>query len=62
MNLLEAKIQCPYCWEMLTVFVEPMEGEHSYVEDCQVCCAPMLINAYVVDDEVSSITAEQENA
>ena len=62
MNLIEAKIQCPYCGEPLTVLVEPLESEQSYVEDCQVCCAPMVIHTSVEEGELVSIYAEQENA
>ncbi len=32
-------VTCPYCAEMIEVYVEPdMRG--SFVQDCEVCCNP----------------------
>ena len=44
-----ANIQCPYCWEMLGISVDPSVREQSYVEDCQVCCQPILIHVVFED-------------
>ena len=36
----EKELQCPYCWERITILVEEaMEGE--WIEDCEVCCNPI---------------------
>ncbi len=36
----ELALQCPYCWETITVLVEEeMAGE--WIEDCEVCCNPI---------------------
>ena len=40
-ELREEEIYCPYCGEPLTVLIDESEGEHEYVEDCQVCCRPI---------------------
>jgi len=55
-------IQCPYCWEELTVEVDLSVGAQTYIEDCQVCCQPMKISYSATDSELVSISAEQENA
>ena len=34
---------CPYCGEPLTLALDPGEGDQRYVEDCQVCCRPILV-------------------
>ncbi len=62
MYLLEAEIQCPYCWENSTILIEPLEERQSYVEDCQVCCAPLLIHVHVMAGEVLNLDVERENA
>jgi len=56
-----ATLQCPYCWELLEVFVDPSVRDQEYVEDCQVCCQPILI--HVVFDEAGELhlTATPEN-
>lgn len=42
-------VQCPYCWETLDLSVDPSVEDQEYVEDCQVCCQPILV--HVVLDE-----------
>jgi hypothetical protein len=34
-------IQCPFCGEVFTSFVDPSVPDQSYIEDCQVCCRPI---------------------
>lgn len=62
MNLIEANLQCPYCWEVLSILIEPGVAEQSYVEDCQVCCSPILIHAIVDEETLVQLSAERENA
>ncbi len=40
-------IQCPYCWESLEIGVDPTVSEQEYVEDCQVCCRPILLQVTI---------------
>jgi len=34
-------IVCPYCGESNEVIIDVSEGQHDYIEDCQVCCRPI---------------------
>lgn len=34
-------VDCPYCGERITVFIDTSAGPQQYVEDCQVCCRPI---------------------
>jgi len=44
MNPLETyELDCPWCGESLEILVDLSAGDQRYVEDCQVCCAPMLV-------------------
>ncbi len=43
----EASINCPYCGESQTVLIDCSQGDHEYIEDCQVCCRPIIFNVYV---------------
>lgn len=62
MRLQEEKtIQCPYCLESITVLVDASVCEQEYVEDCQVCCQPILLQVYCGDESVS-IRVDRENA
>lgn len=61
-ELENAQLQCPYCWEEIELEVDLSAGSQQYVEDCSVCCQPMLIRLSV--DEGSgafTIAAEAEN-
>lgn len=62
MSALEpASIQCPYCWEALEISVDPSVPEQEYVEDCQVCCQPIVIQARFDDNGELTVTAAPEN-
>ncbi|EON91421.1 hypothetical protein MARLIPOL_13284 [Marinobacter lipolyticus SM19] len=54
-------IQCPYCWETLEISVDPSVREQEYVEDCQVCCQPILLKVIVGDDLTPTVEAQAEN-
>lgn len=35
--------QCPYCWEQIYFEIDLSIENQEYVEDCQVCCNPILL-------------------
>ena len=41
-ELKETEISCPYCGECISVLVDPGEVGQQYIEDCQVCCKPIV--------------------
>lgn len=41
-ELTETSISCPYCGEAIDVLIEALEHEQEYIEDCQVCCRPIV--------------------
>lgn len=62
MNLLrEHPIDCPYCGETITLLVDCSEPAQCYVEDCHVCCQPILLDVQVEDEDSVFVTAMQEN-
>jgi len=46
-ELTEAAISCPYCGEIIIVLVDGSLPEQQYVEDCEVCCRPIVISVIV---------------
>ncbi len=49
MDELETRdIDCPYCGEIIEVYIDTSELPQKYIEDCQVCCRP--INFDVSED------------
>jgi hypothetical protein len=61
-ELKEQLISCPYCGERVTILVDDSLPEQSYVEDCQVCCRPIVLNVTVdpVDDVAVVVIPENE--
>jgi hypothetical protein len=37
------EINCPFCGEIFTTFVDISGGSQNYIEDCQICCRPIEI-------------------
>lgn len=41
--MLDSKtVQCPYCGEAFESMFDVPAGSVEYVEDCQVCCRPIV--------------------
>ena len=57
-----ADIACPYCGEVITLVIDDSAGAQRYIEDCQVCCRPMVVSvAFDVDgDPIVDVNAEDE--
>lgn len=52
---------CPYCGEMITLLVDQTGQDQQYVEDCSVCCRPILVCVRVDNEEVPVISLYHEN-
>ena len=57
----EQSISCPYCGEGITVLVDDSLPEQRYIEDCQVCCRPIVLDVRVDPDGEVSVLAQSEN-
>ena len=55
--MFEHYFQCPYCWEEISMLLDPSEYS-KYIEDCEVCCRPIEIQALFEDQELTSFSAE----
>ena len=38
--MLEHFFQCPYCWETISMLLDPSIST-TYIEDCETCCNPI---------------------
>lgn len=60
--LEETQIDCPYCGESITLFLDFSSADASYIEDCSVCCQPMQVSFSLdAQGELEFIEAVQEN-
>ena len=56
--MLEHFFQCPYCWEEISMLLDPSIYKQTYVEDCEVCCNPIQLTPVFEENELVSFTAE----
>ena len=47
MLLEETIIACPYCGEQFSTAIDVSAGDQQYIEDCYVCCRPILFHIEV---------------
>jgi hypothetical protein len=48
--MFEQFFQCPYCWEEISMLLDPSLQHTNYVEDCEICCHPIDIS-YGFEDQ-----------
>lgn len=52
-------LRCPHCHQSLDVWVDPSGGQsQTYVEDCAVCCRPLLLRITLDDDGEADLEVE----
>lgn len=41
---------CPYCGEKISALLDLSAGDQQYIEDCSVCCRPMVFQLHTDGD------------
>ena len=57
----EKHLECPYCGEPISILVDDTVEQQNYIEDCQVCCRPIVFDVAVDFDGDIRIMARSEN-
>jgi hypothetical protein len=60
-NLSEKNVCCPYCGETIEVLLDPSVPHQNYIEDCQVCCRPIIFDVTVDHDDNVAVYVKQED-
>ncbi len=60
-EISEQMIECPYCGEAISVLVDDSLSQQRYIEDCQVCCRPIVLDVTVDPNGDVAILARSEN-
>ena len=60
-GLNEWSIGCPYCGEAITVLLDLSVPEQEYIEDCQVCCRPIVFLVVAAEDGEASVSVRSED-
>jgi hypothetical protein len=56
-----ADIACPYCGETITLVIDDSAGAQRYIEDCHVCCRPIVVDVSIDDDGDPVVLASAED-
>ncbi len=43
-------VQCPHCGETFETNIDTSGGNQEYIEDCQVCCRPIVFRLTIDTD------------
>ena len=54
-------VDCPYCGTRIEIVIDCTIPSQEYIEDCEVCCRPIVLAVSVNDDETISVDARSEN-
>ncbi len=55
---IEYEFACPYCWQPITMLLDLSVSRQEYVEDCEICCRPVLIAYESNGDDLLSFDAQ----
>jgi hypothetical protein len=55
---IEYEFICPYCWQPITMLLDLSVSRQQYVEDCEICCRPILISYDSNGEDLLSFEAQ----
>lgn len=50
--MLEHFFSCPYCYEEISMLLDPSITKQKYIEDCEVCCNPIEIQFEIEGEDL----------
>lgn len=56
---MEHFFYCPHCWQTISMILDLSVEEQIYVEDCEVCCNPIVISYTTKKGELDHFKAER---
>lgn len=56
------EVACPYCGEDFTIVVDLSAGSQRYIEDCAVCCRPVLLDIEIdTEGDIAGVTPRRDD-
>jgi len=55
-----AAVLCPYCGETIELLIDATLPHQRYVEDCEICCRPIIVEIDATADE-PAVGVSREN-
>jgi hypothetical protein len=59
--LRSATVQCAHCWEQFEILVDCSVSHQEYVEDCSVCCHPVVLEIVCSEEDIVRVETRKEN-
>ncbi len=61
--LLQENVEtyCPSCGEPIQLLIDCSIPEQEYIEDCQVCCRPIMVHANIDSEGDPSVFLSSED-
>lgn len=59
-DLKEKNVYCPYCGERISVLLDPSVPHQNYIEDCQVCCRPIIFDVNIDQQGDALVSVKSE--
>ena len=60
-SVTTVSVLCPYCSQPIELLIDATVPNQQYVEDCEVCCRPMVVEIDATADEpVVDVRREDE--
>ena len=61
MDINEKESYCPYCGEVISLLIDDSLSIQEYVEDCHVCCNPILVRLSIYEESITIDTSKEED-
>ncbi len=61
LELIGRDVFCPYCGETISLDIDCSVEMQSYIEDCQVCCRPIVVDVSVDEHGSAEVQVRSEN-
>jgi len=55
------RTNCPHCGESIELVIDASVEAQDYVEDCEVCCRPIVVCVQSSTDGRTNVSVEREN-
>jgi len=56
--LRETEITCPHCGESFPLQIDTSQSEQTLIEDCSVCCRPIVLTIQCRPGEIMTVSEE----
>jgi hypothetical protein len=59
-DLETCSVRCPCCGEVFSLVVDCSVPHQTYVEDCEVCCRPLVCDVRIAPDGTPAVRVDRE--